>query len=134
MTKLADIEGIGDTNAGKLQACGVATQEQLLEQGGSPAGRAKLIEESGISDKLVLKWINRADLARIKGIGGEYADLLESAGVDTVPELAQRNAANLHARLEEVNNEKSLVRSLPTADRVADWIEQAGGLERAIHY
>jgi len=134
MAKLSEIEGIGDVNAEKLQACGVTTQEQLLEQGGSPAGRAKLIEASGISDKLILKWINRADLARIKGIGGEYADLLESAGVDTVPELAQRNAANLHAKLAEVNDEKKLVRSLPTADMVAGWVEQAGTLPRAIHY
>ena len=134
MTKLSEIEGIGDTYGEKLQACGVSTQEQLLEHGGSPAGRAKLIAESGISDKLVLKWINRADLARISGIGGEYADLLESAGVDTVPELAQRNAANLHAKLEEVNAEKSLVRALPNADTVANWVEQAGGLPRAVHY
>jgi predicted flap endonuclease-1-like 5' DNA nuclease len=105
-----------------------------LEQGGSTTGRAKLIDESGISDTLILKWINRADLARIKGVGGEYADLLECAGVDTVPELAQRNAANLHAKLEEINNEKNLTRSLPSEGMVADWVEQAGGLPRAIHY
>lgn len=134
MTKLSDIEGIGETYANKLKACNVTTQEKLLEKGGTPAGRKALIKDSGISDKLILKWINRADLARIKGVGGEYADLLECAGVDTVPELAQRNGANLYTKLEQVNEEKKLVRSLPTASAVEKWIEQAKGLDRAIHY
>jgi len=134
MAKLADIEGIGEKYAEKLKACGVATQERLLEQGGTPAGRKKIIKESGISDKLVLKWINRADLARVRGIGGEYADLLECAGVDTVPELAQRNAANLHAKMEEVNEAKKLVRSMPSASMVGTWVDQAKTMDRAIHY
>lgn len=134
MTKLSDIEGIGPTYAEKIKNCGVATQEQLLEQGGTPAGRKKLIEESGISDKLILKWINRADLARVNGIGGEYADLLECAGVDTVPELAQRNAANLHVKMGEVNEEKKLVRSLPSESMVEKWVAEAKGMDRAIHY
>lgn len=134
MAKLSSIEGIGEIFANKLKACGVTTQEKLLEKGGTPAGRKALIEESGVSDKLILKWINRADLARVKGIGGEYADLLECAGVDTVPELAQRNAANLYTKLEEVNEEKKLVRSLPTASGVEKWIELAKDLDRAIHY
>ena len=134
VTKLSSIEGIGETFANKLKACNVTTQEKLLEKGGTPKGRKALIEESGISDKLILKWINRADLARIKGVGGEYADLLECAGVDTVPELAQRNAANLYTKLEQVNEEKKLVRSLPTTAAVEKWVEQAKGLDRAIHY
>lgn len=134
MTKLADIQGIGPAYAEKLQACGVNTQEQLLEKGAKPAGRKALVEESGISQSLILKWINRADLARVKGIGGEYADLLEHAGVDTVPELAQRNAANLCAKMAEVNEEKNLVRALPAESKVTDWVEQAKGLDRAIHY
>ncbi len=134
MTKLSDIEGIGPTYAEKIKNCGIATQEQLLEQGATPAGRKKLIEESGISDKLILKWINRADLARVKGIGGEYADLLECAGVDTVPELAQRNPANLHAKMTEVNEEKKLVRSLPAESMVEKWVTEAKGMDRAIHY
>lgn len=134
MTKLSDIEGIGEKYAEKLKICGIATQEQLLKQGGTPAGRKKLIDDSGISDKLVLKWINRADLARVKGIGGEYADLLECSGVDTVPELAQRNSANLHAKMAEVNESKKLVRSLPSETMVSNWVEQAKGMDRAIHY
>lgn len=134
MAKLSDIEGIGATYALKLKSCGIDTQEKLLQAGGTATGRKKLVDESGISDKLILKWINRADLARIKGIGGEYADLLECAGVDTVPELARRNAVNLHTRMTEVNAHKKLVRSLPSESKVADWVKQAKSTERAIHY
>ncbi len=134
MTKLTEVEGIGEGYASKLIDAGCATQEQLLEDCGQPKGRKALAEKSGISEKLILKWTNRADLARIKGVGGEYADLLESAGVDTVPELAQRNAANLHARMVEVNEEKNLVRTLPTSSKVEDWVKQAKDLPRAIHY
>ena len=134
MAKLSEIEGIGETYAEKLKAAGVTSQAKLLETGGTPAGRKKLISESGISDKLILKWINRADLARVKGIGGEYADLLECAGVDTVPELAQRNANNLHAKMEEVNQAKKLVRSMPSASMVTTWVAQAKTMDRAIHY
>ncbi|MFK8048486.1 MAG: DUF4332 domain-containing protein [Halioglobus sp.] len=134
MTKLSDVEGIGPKFAETLKGCDIATQEQLLEKGGTKAGRAAIVKDSGISSKLILKWINRADLARVKGIGGEYADLLECAGVDTVPELAQRNAANLHAKMAEVNEEKKLVRAMPSDSQVAKWVEQAKGMDRAIHY
>ena len=134
MTKLSEIEGIGETFAQKLKASGITTQENLLESGSTPAGRKKIASESGISDKLILKWINRADLARISGIGGEYADLLECSGVDTVPELARRNPANLHTQMEIVNNDKNLVRSLPAKTTVVDWVEQAKRMDRAIHY
>ncbi|KXF82936.1 DUF4332 domain-containing protein [Enterovibrio coralii] len=134
MTKLVDIEGIGATYAEKLEAIGISTIEQLLEQGAQPNGRKAIAEQSDISGKLILKWINRADLARIKGISTQYADLLEHAGVDTVPELAQRNAANLAAKMEEVNEEKNLVRQLPGETKVEDWIAQAKVLPRAIHY
>jgi predicted flap endonuclease-1-like 5' DNA nuclease len=134
MTKLSDIEGIGPTYADKLKGCGVATQQPLLEKGGTPAGRKALIDDSGVSDKLILKWINRADLARIRGVGGEYADLLECSGVDTVPEVGQRNAANLHAKMTEVNEEKKLVRSMPSESMVVNWVEQAKSLPRAINY
>ena len=92
------------------------------------------MEQSGISKKLILKWVNRADLFRIKGIGEEYADLLEIAGVDTVPELAQRNPENLYQKLLEVNQEKKLVRRSPAQDQVSDWIEQPQGLPRVITY
>ena len=134
MTKLADIEGIGETYASKLESIGIKTQEQLLSEGSTPAGRKKITDQSGLSDKLVLKWINRADLARVNGIGSEYADLLEVAGVDTVPELAQRNAKNLHEKLVAVNDDKNLVRKLPSEIQVEKWIAEAKDLPRAINY
>jgi predicted flap endonuclease-1-like 5' DNA nuclease len=134
MAKLTDIEGIGAVYSSKLQVTGIATQEQLLERGAHPAERQRLERETGISHKLLLKWLNRADLARIKGIGEEYADLLERAGIDTVPELAQRNASHLHTAMTEVNKEKLVVRQLPSASQVAEWIQQAKGLERALFY
>jgi len=134
MAKLIAIEGIGQVYAGKLAAAGLATTEALLKQGASPKGREALAEKTGISGHLILEWVNRADLFRIKGVGEEYSDLLEAAGVDTVPELAQRNAENLHAKLAEVNAAKKLVRRLPTQAQVADWIAQAKELPRAITY
>ena len=134
MTKLTEVEGIGGTYAEKLSAAGCTTQEQLLNDGGQPKGRKELAEKTGISGKLILKWVNRADLARIKGVGGEYADLLECAGVDTVVELAQRNAKNLHAKMAEVNEEKKLVRAMPSDSQVEGWVEQAKGLPRGVHY
>jgi predicted flap endonuclease-1-like 5' DNA nuclease len=134
MTKLATIEGIGDVYDGKLAAIGIDSVEALLQAGASPKGRADLAEKSGISGKLILEWVNRADLYRIRGISEEYSDLLESAGVDTVPELAQRNAANLHAALVQVNGEKKLVRHLPGESQVAAWIEQAKALPRVVTY
>ncbi|SMY16457.1 MULTISPECIES: DUF4332 domain-containing protein [Photobacterium] len=134
MTKLVSVEGIGETYAAKLEAIGVSTVAQLLEQGAKPSGRKMLAEKTAISSKLILKWINRADLSRIKGVSTQYADLLESAGVDTVPELAQRNADNLHTKMVEVNEAKSLVRQLPPLSAVEDWVAQAKLLPRAIEY
>ena len=134
MAKITEIQGIGEVYAAKLDEVGITTQEKLLEEGARPAGRKAIAEKSGISEKLILGWVNRADLARISGIGEQYADLLEFAGVDTVPELAQRNAANLHAKMTEVNAEKNLVRSLPSAGQVEEWVEKAKGLDRAIFY
>jgi predicted flap endonuclease-1-like 5' DNA nuclease len=134
MTKLAIIEGIGEVYAAQLEDAGIATAEALLEKGSTPQGRKALAEETGISGKLILEWVNHVDLFRIKGVGEEYSDLLEEAGVDTVPELAQRNAENLHAKLVEVNKVKKLVRRLPAQSQVADWIEQAKGLPRVITY
>ncbi len=134
MTKLQTIEGIGDTYAEKLEKAGVGSLEALLEQCKTPKGRAALAEKSGISDKLVLKWANRADLFRVKGIGEEYSDLLEIAGVDTIPELAQRNAENLYNKMVEINKERELVRRLPAQGQVAEWIEQAKKLPRMLTY
>lgn len=132
MANVREIEGIGAIYADKLEAVGVRTEENLLSIGASAKGRADLAEKSGISEKLILNWVNRADLARIKGVAGQYADLLEESGVDSVPELAQRNAANLHAKMEEVNSEKNLVNRTPSLSEVESWVEQAKGLDRIV--
>ncbi len=134
MTKLVDVEGIGKTYANKLAKAGVASTNDLLEQGATPAGRKAIAEKSGISDKLILEWVNRVDLFRIKGIGGEYSDLLEAAGLDTVAELARRKASSLYQKMAEVNEAKKKVRKLPTEAQVEDWIAQAKQLPRAVKY
>ena len=134
MAQISKIEGIGPAYAEKLRKAGITTTEALLDKGASPDGRKALAEGTGISGKLILEWVNNADLFRVKGVGEEYADLLEEAGVDTVPELAQRNAANLFAKLKEVNEAKKLVRQLPTEAKVSDWVEQAKALPRVVTY
>jgi predicted flap endonuclease-1-like 5' DNA nuclease len=132
MTGLEKIEGIGEVYGNKLGEAGIHSIEALLEAGKSKKGRQELADKTGISEKLILEWVNLADLYRIKGIGEEYSDLLEEAGVDSVPELAQRNPENLHSKLVEINNAKSLVRQLPSPDTVKDWIEQAKDLDRIV--
>lgn len=134
MAKLIDVEGIGPKYAGKLEKAGLHTTDSLLKMGGTPAGRKEISAKSGISESLILEWVNHVDLYRIKGVGSEYSDLLEEAGVDTVVELAQRNAANLMTKFTEVNTTKKLVRKLPTKEQVEDWIAQAKKLPRAIKY
>jgi predicted flap endonuclease-1-like 5' DNA nuclease len=134
MAKLTIIEGVGDVYAGKLNAAGVNTTEALLEAGSTPKGRKDLAGQTGISETLILKWVNRVDMFRIKGISEEYADLLEASGVDTVPDLARRNAENLYAKVVEVNAEKKLVRKMPGQSQVADWIAQASALPRVLTY
>ena len=134
MAKLTDVEGIGEVYAQKLREAGVATTDALLKQGATPKGRAEIAEKTGISEKLILEWVNHADLFRIKGVGEEYSDLLEASGVDTVPELGQRNANNLYKKLLEVNDKKKLVRRPPTQKAVTDWVTQAKDLPRALHY
>ncbi len=134
MSTLSTIEGIGEAYQVKLKAAGVTSVEKLLELGASKAGRAKLVEAAGVSEKLLLKWVNHADLMRVKGIGGEYAELLEAAGVDTVPELAGRRADNLFAKMTEVNTAKKLVRKMPTEAQVEGWIVQSKALPRVIVY
>jgi predicted flap endonuclease-1-like 5' DNA nuclease len=132
MANIVDIEGIGPAYGEKLSAHGITTTDRLLEAGASKKGREELAAGTGISESLILEWVNHADLYRIKGVGSEYADLLEAAGVDTVPELAQRNSSNLAVRLAEVNEAKSLVRRVPTESEVEDWISQAKALDQVI--
>lgn len=134
MSKIEDIEGIGPTYAKKLEDAGVKTTDDLLEAGATPKGRENLEEKTGISTKLILEWVNLADLFRIKGVGEEYSDLLEEAGVDTVAELAQRNADNLYAKMCEVNEAKNLVRRTPNLDAVKQWIEEAKKLPRKVEH
>lgn len=132
--KIEEIEGIGPVIGEKLRNVGVNTTDKLLESTLSPKQRKDLAETSGVSDKLILKFANMADLFRITGVGQEYAELLEAAGVDTVPELAQRNAANLTEKMEEVNEEKKLVRRTPSLTMVEKWVEEAKSLPRKLTY
>jgi len=134
MANLLTVEGIGPKYAEKLKEAGIANTDALLKAGATPKGRKDLAEKTGISDALILEWVNHVDLFRIKGVAEEYADLLEEAGVDTVPELAQRSAKNLFQKILEVNEAKKLVRRTPTEKMVADWIEQAKKLARVITY
>jgi predicted flap endonuclease-1-like 5' DNA nuclease len=134
MTEIAKIEGIGPAYKEKLVAAGIKTVESLLEAGAEAKGRQELAEKTGITVKLILEWVNLADLMRIKGVGEEYSDLLEEAGVDTVVELSNRNAENLYAKIGEVNTQKKLVRVTPSLKQVQDWIEQAKSLPRKVKY
>ena len=132
--RLAIVEGIGNVYAGKLRAAGIKSTNALLNMGATPQDRKEIAEISGISDALILEWVNHIDLFRIKGVFEEYADLLNEAGVDTVPELAQRNPEILYNHLVEVNQEKNLVRQLPGKSQVANWVAQAKQLPRVIYY
>jgi predicted flap endonuclease-1-like 5' DNA nuclease len=134
MAKLIDIEGIGDIYAEKLRAVGVRSTNALLSLGATRKGRQTLADKSGIGEALILRWVNHADLFRIKGVGEEYSDLLEAAGVDTVVELAQRHPANLREQVAAANAERKRVRQLPTPDQVKGWVKQAKRLKRAVEY
>ncbi len=132
--KIIDIQGIGPVYAEKLIAAGIETVDQLLEKGAAPAGRKALAEETGIRPDLILTWVNHADLFRIKGVGPQFSELLEAAGVDTVKELRNRNAANLAAKLLEVNEEKHLCRRTPVEKEVQKYIDLAKELEPVVTY
>jgi predicted flap endonuclease-1-like 5' DNA nuclease len=134
MASLISLEGIGEKYATKLRMLGISSTDNLLERGSTPKGRKTIAEKSGITGTLILEWVNLADLFRIKGVGEEYSDLLEEAGVDTVVELAQRNPANLYAKIVDVNQQKKLVRKLPTQNQVSDWVKQAKKLHRVVSY
>jgi predicted flap endonuclease-1-like 5' DNA nuclease len=133
--KIEDVEGIGPAFAAKLTEAGVATTDALLERGGSSAGRDRLSETTGISERLLLEWVNHADLMRINGVGSEYADLLEAAGVDSCAELARRNAANLATTFQELDAARpNTVRQIPSEATIAGWIEQAGKLAKVVSH
>jgi predicted flap endonuclease-1-like 5' DNA nuclease len=134
MAKIADVEGIGGTYARSLEKAGISTTGALLKKGASAKGRKEIAGATGISSKLILEWVNHVDLYRVKGVGSEYSDLLEEAGVDTVKELAQRNPDNLYQALMEVNEKKKLVRRLPTLKAVKDWVKQAKKLPGVVTY
>ncbi len=129
---IVEIEGIGPAYAEKLRGAGVASIEALLEQGATSEGRAALVEQTGIDAVRVLRWVNHADLLRVDGVSPDSAELLEAAGVDSVPELAQRNVDNLVTALTETNEARNLVRQVPSAAEVTDWIEQAKALPRLV--
>jgi predicted flap endonuclease-1-like 5' DNA nuclease len=134
MAKLIDIEGIGPVYAEKLKAAGIASTGSLLEKGATPKGRKEIAEKTGISDQLILQWVNHVDLFRVRGVASEYSDLLEAAGVDTVVELAKRVPENLVEKMEQVNKDKKLVRRTPAVSQVKKWVEEAKSLPRAISY
>jgi len=134
MPNLKMVEGIGPKFAAKLESIGVKSTGDLLEKGGTAKGRKAIEAASGLSGALILKWVNHVDLFRVKGVGEEYADLLEASGVDTVVELAKRKGDNLAAKMAEVNAKKKLVRQLPSVKQVEKWIAHAKTLPRKVSY
>jgi predicted flap endonuclease-1-like 5' DNA nuclease len=134
MTSLVTIEGIGKVSADKLKRVGIRSTKRLLKVAAHRQGRKDLAEQTGLSEKLILEWVNLADLMRIKGIGEEYSDLLEEAGVDTVKELRNRLPDNLYKALFEINTKKRLVRRLPSLKQVKSWVKQAKSLPPIVTY
>ena len=132
--KIIDIEGIGEVYGKKLVDAGINTVDALLEKCARPAGRKALAEETGISPKLILTWTNHADLMRINGVGPQFSELLEAAGVDTVKEFRHRVPANLQPKLEEINNEKNRVNRVPSLKEVENMIQQAKELPPVMEY
>ena len=132
--KIIDIEGVGDVYAEKLIAAGINKVSELLEKCAAPKGRKALAEETGISEKLILKWTNHADLFRINGVGPQFAELLEAAGVDTVKEFRHRVAENLQPKLEETNAAKNICNRVPAVSEIQKMIDQAKELEPRVSY
>jgi predicted flap endonuclease-1-like 5' DNA nuclease len=134
MKPIADIEGIGPVLEEKLKSAGINSVEKLLEVGATKSGRKKLADETSIDESKILNWVNKADLYRIKGIGTQFSELLEAAGVDTVKELRNRNAENLYAKLVEVQEAKKLTRAVPALSQIEDFINQAKELPPVVTY
>lgn len=132
--KIVEIEGVGPAYAAELQAAGIATTSDLLKACAEPKGRKALALATGLDEARLLKWANMADLMRIKGVGKQYAELLEASGVDTVKELKQRVPANLAAKMAEVNASRKLTRAVPAEKMVAGWIDQAKALPPSLSY
>ena len=133
--RIEEVEGIGPVYAEKLGAAGVNSTDDLLEKGAKPAGRKSLEESTGISHAQILEWVNHVDLMRIKGVGSEYSDLLEAAGVDSPAELARRNAANLTETVQEVVAARpGIVRRVPTESELQGWIDQSKGLPKVVEH
>jgi predicted flap endonuclease-1-like 5' DNA nuclease len=132
MSNIIDVEGIGAVYTEKLKGAGISTTEALLKEGATRAGREKIAKETGVSHALILRWVNHVDLFRLKGVQTQYAELLEASGVDSIPELAQRDPAHLHPKMVETNEKKKLVRKLPTLAQVTEWVAQAKKLPRVV--
>jgi predicted flap endonuclease-1-like 5' DNA nuclease len=132
MAGIEDIEGIGPGYAAKLKEMGISTVEKLLERGANRGGRQEIATATGLRDDQILRWVNHADLYRITGVAAEFAELLEAAGVDSVPELAQRNPVNLQKAMAEKNEEKKLTRRVPSESMVTAWVAEAKTLGRTV--
>jgi predicted flap endonuclease-1-like 5' DNA nuclease len=134
MPQIADVEGIGPVFAEKLAAAGVRTTDALLERAAKSSGRRELAQATGLQERQLLEWVNRVDLARVNGVGSEYADLLEAAGVDSPTELAHRVPANLQAALQSTNDAKHLVRRVPTLAEVERWVAEAKTMPKVVEH
>lgn len=129
---IQEVEGIGPKYAEALKLQGIDTTDKLLAAGADRSGRKELAEKTSINESSILKWVNMCDLFRIKGVAGQFAELLEGAGVDTVRELRNRNAKNLALQISEVNEAKRLCKATPSAKIVAIWIQQARTMEPGV--
>jgi len=134
MAKINAIEGVGEAYEAKLKEAGIDTTEKLLEVAADKKGRTKLAKETGISEKLLLTWVNHCDLYRVKGIGPQYAEILELAGIDSVPELAKRDAASVLEKMREVNANRPVTRGLPAQKQIENWILRAKDLPKVVKH
>ena len=132
--KIEKIEGVGAKYAAKLAEAGITNTKQLLDKGATRKGRKDLATETGLDEKLILKWANMCDLMRIKGVGEEFSELLEVAGVDTVKELAKRRPDNLRAAMVEANEKRKRVRQLPSVAQCENWVKQAKEIAPVMTY
>ena len=132
--QIEEIEGIGHVYGDRLQKLGIKSTDDLLAKGAKKSGRQDIAAKSGIPESLILTWVNHADLMRINGVGGQFAELLEASGVDSVKEFALRNAANLHTKMMEVNQKMGLSGKVPSTDGLQDMIDAAKKLEQKVFH